>query len=237
MARLARQHRIHLLTNYETSWYPSLHEAYRLVRTENLLGPLRKVVAHTGHRGPREIGVNQEFLEWLTDPVQNGGGAVTDFGCYGINLMNWLTNNRRPTSVTCVLRNMKPAIYPHVDDDATIIIDYPQQQAIVQASWNWPISRKDLEIYGTNGQVICHDQARIELRTDDNAAARQLNPAQLVAPYDDPFAFLAAVVAEKVKPTASNPSALANNLLVVEILDAAKQSASQRQSIALPALP
>jgi len=40
-------------------------------------------------KGPQKIGVNQEFLEWLTDPVQNGGGAEVDFGCYGVNLLTW----------------------------------------------------------------------------------------------------------------------------------------------------
>lgn len=49
------------------------------------IGFLRKIVVHNGHGGPVEIGVNQEFLDWLLDPVQNGGGALTDFGCYGAN--------------------------------------------------------------------------------------------------------------------------------------------------------
>ncbi|MGB3587192.1 MAG: Gfo/Idh/MocA family oxidoreductase, partial [Tunicatimonas sp.] len=62
MAKLARQHNIHLLTNYETTWYGSNHEAYRLVHQENAIGDLRKVVVHDGHPGPKEIGVNQEFL-------------------------------------------------------------------------------------------------------------------------------------------------------------------------------
>ena len=232
MARLAREHQIHLLTNYETSWYPTLHEAHKIACVNNQLGPLRKVVVHAGHRGPQEIGVNREFLEWLTDRQQNGGGAVTDFGCYGVNLMNWFTHNERPTSVTCVLRRFKPDVYPHVDDDATIVLDYAQKQAIVQASWNWPISRKDMEIYGTTGQLVCHDAARMELHLGDDTA-RELQPADRTPPYDDPFAFLAAVVREEIRPGPHDPSALENNLLMVEILDAAKRSAAEGRRVPL----
>src|SRR5688572_25440865 len=90
MATLARRHNIHLLTNYETTWYASNHEAYAMIHEQNALGQIRKIVVHDGHRGPMEIGVNKEFLEWLTDPEKNGGGALMDFGCYGTNLTTWL---------------------------------------------------------------------------------------------------------------------------------------------------
>jgi len=83
MESLAKEHNIMVLTNYETTWYGSNHEAYRQIHSLGTIGEIRKVVVHDGHRGPEEIGVTSEFLEWLTDPVLNGGGAITDFGCYG----------------------------------------------------------------------------------------------------------------------------------------------------------
>lgn len=234
MAELARQHQIHLLTNYETTWYATNHRACELVRVKDQIGRLRKVVVHTGHRGPREIGVNPEFLKWLTDPQQNGGGAVTDFGCYGVNLMNWLTQNQRPSSVTAVLQQIKPETYPRVDDEATIVLEYPKMQAIIQASWNWPINRKDMEIYGTQGQVICRDRHRMEIRTSEMEEADTLELAELDPPFDDPFSYFAAVVRGEVKPGPSDPSSLENNLLVVEVLDAAIESAAHKRQVALP---
>ncbi len=95
MAQLAQQHNVQLLTNYETTWYPSFHRAYDMLHDEQEIGALRKVIAHAGHAGPQRIGANQEFLNWLTDPQQSGGGALSDFGCYGINSINWLTANQR----------------------------------------------------------------------------------------------------------------------------------------------
>ncbi|MBD0295131.1 MAG: Gfo/Idh/MocA family oxidoreductase, partial [Flavisolibacter sp.] len=151
MTQLARKYNIHLLTNYETSWYPTTEKTYQLVADTNYMGRIRKVVVHDGHQGPKEIGVNKEFLDWLTDPVQNGGGALIDFGCYGANLMTYLMQGQEPVSVTAVTRQFKPAIYPKVDGDATIMVGYPAAQCIIQASWNWPFSRTDMEVYGETG--------------------------------------------------------------------------------------
>lgn len=232
MAQLARKHNIHLLTNYETTWYGSNHEAQQLVQ-ENKIGDLRKIVVHDGHFGPKEIGVNEEFLEWLIDPVQNGGGAVTDFGCYGANLITWLMQGKRPTSVTAVLQKIKPDIYPQVDDEATIILAYPKTQGIIQASWNWPYHRKDTEVYGKTGYVLAHNRTDMTILLDEKKGSSPQKAAALQAPYDDPFAYLAGVVRGTISVQPSDLSALENNLIVVEILEAAKESAKKGKTILL----
>jgi len=67
MQALAKEHNIHLLTNYETTWYGSNLKAKEMVE-EGTIGDIRKIVVHDGHPGPKEIGMNEEFLEWLIDP-------------------------------------------------------------------------------------------------------------------------------------------------------------------------
>src|SRR5207248_6813731 len=106
MAEAAHQGRIHVLVNYETTWYRSNRHAYDLVH-QNALGAVRKVVVHDGHRGPKEIGVPPEFLAWLSDPDRNGAGALFDFGCYGADLMTWLMNGQRPETVTAITQHLK----------------------------------------------------------------------------------------------------------------------------------
>ena len=150
MEKLAKENDIHLLTNYETTWYPSNHKAYDVLKS-GAVGDLRKVIVRDGHKGPKRIGVNAEFLEWLTDPKLNGGGAIMDFGCYGANLITWLSQGERPNSVTALTQQLQKENNPEVDDDATIILTYNDFNAIIEASWNWPIGRKDMEIYGGEG--------------------------------------------------------------------------------------
>ncbi|MCD7976953.1 MAG: Gfo/Idh/MocA family oxidoreductase [Tannerellaceae bacterium] len=159
MAQLARENRIHLLTNYETTWYHTNHEAYRLINEEGAIGNITKMNVYDGHQGPFEIGCGKEFTDWLTDPVKNGGGAVIDFGCYGANLATWLLKGQRPLSVYAVLKQQKPDLYPQVDDDATIVVEYPLATVQIMASWNWPLNRKDMHIYGSEGYIY-QDNAR-----------------------------------------------------------------------------
>src|SRR5207244_855233 len=93
-----------------------------------------------------------EFLRWLTDPVLNGGGALTDFGCYGANLFTWLMGNARPVSVLAVTQTLKPTVYPHVDDEATIVVTWPEAVGIIQASWNWPFVRQQPGLHPAPGR-------------------------------------------------------------------------------------
>jgi predicted dehydrogenase len=72
--------------------------------------------------GRRRLAWAPEFLSWLTDPAQNGAGALYDFGCYGVDLMTWLMHGEAPLTVTAVLNHDKPQIYPNVDDDATVVL-------------------------------------------------------------------------------------------------------------------
>jgi predicted dehydrogenase len=230
MAAAAQRGKIHVLVNYETTWYRSNHAADDLVRGGSL-GDIRKIVVHDGHRGPKEINVQPEFLTWLTDPKLNGAGALLDFGCYGADLSTWLMNGQPPLSVTAVTNTIKPDIYPKVDDEAVIILKYPKAVAIIQASWNWPFDRKDMEVYGQKGYVITvlHDDLRVRLpdQQEQNVKAKDV-----AAPYDDPLTELRAVVLNGAKP--DGLTSLETNLVAMEILDAARTSAATGKSVALP---
>ncbi len=228
--RSAAEGGIPVLVNYETTWYPAVHAAHDLAKEVKALGEIRKVVVHAGHRGPKEIGVQPEFLDWLTDPVRNGAGALFDFGCYGANLATWLMDDARPTSVTAVTQRIKPEVYPRVDDEATILLEYPGAQAIVQASWNWPFDRKDLEVYGRTGQALTTGQKALRVRLEGKP--EELRQAPPLSPPGDEFLrYFAAVVRGEITP--SGLSSLRNNLVVTEILDAARRSAATGRTVSL----
>lgn len=233
MKALAEKHKIHLLTNYETTWYATNHKAYELVIKNKAIGDLRKIVIHDGHKGPQEIGVNKEFLDWLTDPIQNGGGAITDFGCYGANLITWLTNGEKPEYVVSITQQIKPNIYPKVDDEATILLKYPKMQGIIQASWNWPFNRKDMEVYGKTGYVITDNSSDIRVRLENDKMEQKDKLKERPAPYNDPFSLFSSVVTGEITLPKYDLSSLENNMIVVEILDAAKKSAKTGKAVKL----
>jgi glucose-fructose oxidoreductase len=231
--KAARAGKIQVLVNYETTWYRSNQAAYDLVH-EKALGEIRKIVVHDGHSGPKEINVGPEFLAWLTDPRLNGGGALFDFGCYGADLATWLMDGLRPDSVTAVTQQIKPEVYPRVDDEATIILTYPNAQAIVQASWNWPFSRKDMEVYGQKGYAITvgRDAVRVRLpeKEEISEVARPLEKTK-----EDSVFYLRAVLLGGLKP--EGQSSLETNVIVTEILDAARKSAATGKTVSLARTP
>lgn len=232
METLAKQHNIHLLTNYETTWYATNHKAYDMVK-QGAIGDLRKIVVHDGHKGPIELGINSEFTDWLTDPVANGGGAVVDFGCYGANLITWMSNGQKPKQVVAMTQTIKPDIYTKVDDEATIILKYPKMQGIIQASWNWPVSRKDMEVYGQTGYIYSDNRNDLRYRLSEEQREQSEKLEERTYPYNDPFALLAAVVKGEITLPPYALSSLENNMIVVEILDAARESAQTGRTIEL----
>ncbi|MCJ7465876.1 MAG: Gfo/Idh/MocA family oxidoreductase [Maribacter sp.] len=235
MEALAKKYHIYLLTNYETSWYPTNLKAYELYK-EGAIGGLRKVIVRDGHKGPKKIGVSAEFLNFLTDPVLNGGGAIMDFGCYGANLMTWFQDGKRPNTVTAVTQQLQEAHNPKVDDDATIILTYDDAMAILEPSWNWPIGRKDMEVYGEKGVIYADNRHDLRVRMSegyDGFTEEIFKLGEREVPFDDPFALFAAVINGDTTLGPFDPYSLENNMVTMEILDAAIRSAKTHSTVLL----
>ena len=227
----ARRYDVHVLVNYETTWYASNAEALQMA-SRGELGEIRKVIVHDGHEGPKEIGVGPEWLPWLTDPKQNGAGALFDFGCYGADLITVLMHGETPLSVTAVSQTDKPDIYPHVEDDSTVIVRYPKMQAVLMPSWNWSFSRKDMELYGTGGMVTTVGPASLRVRRRGESEEKQLASPALPGEQATSLGYLAAVLHGKVKDE-GDLSALDTNVVVMQILDAARTSAASGHTVTL----
>jgi predicted dehydrogenase len=141
-----------------------------------------------------------------------------------------MMDNQRPLSVTALTQQIKPQIYAQVDDEATILLEYPKAQGIIQASWNWPFSRKDFEVYGERGYAVATggDLLQVKLPGLQQPARR---PGPLPADKRDSVSYLISVVRGKRKP--EGLSSIENNMIVTEILAAARESARTGKKIAL----
>ena len=140
-----------------------------------------------------------------------------------------------PIEVLAVTQQIKPDIYPNVDDEATIILTYDKSQTIIQASWNWPYNRKDIEIYGKSGFIKCLNTQDMQvLRSEQKAVSIQAET--LPEPFHDPFAYFMAVIRGEIKPDPHDLSSLENNLVVMAILQAAMTSARSGRKFMLKEL-
>jgi predicted dehydrogenase len=223
---------ISVIVNYETTWYPSHREMHGLIKDHKTMGDIRKMVAMDGHQGPKEINTPPEFFGWLNDPVKNGAGALFDFGCYGANLMTWMMDNQRPIRVTAMTQHIKPEIYTHVEDEATILVEYPKAQGIIQGSWNWPFARKDFEVYTQKAYAYAIGGDMLRVRMPEQKVEKV--PKLPMNPPDDrnSVSYLISVARGRRKP--EGLSSVENNMIVTEILTSARESARTGHAVDLP---
>ncbi len=233
--KAAREHHVQVLVNYETTWYASNAEALNELQSGKL-GTVRKVLVRDGHEGPKEIGVGPEWLPWLTDPKQNGAGALFDFGCYGADLGTVIFKGATPQSVTAVAQTHKPDIYSRTEDDATVIVAYPGAQVILMPSWDWSFAVKNMEVYGTQGEFFTVAGKDIVTRYKGEKTESAAHPAPVLAQnQSNSLDYLAAVLHGQIDPK-GDLSSLETNMIVVQILDAARESARQGKTISLKPL-
>ncbi|HEV2494794.1 MAG TPA: Gfo/Idh/MocA family oxidoreductase [Terriglobia bacterium] len=233
MERLADEAHIKLMVNYWNAWVAPTHDLFHRVYGGQL-GPVQKIVVAYGHQGPKEIGVSKEFAAWLYDPVKNGGGALIDFGCYGAEWALWLKG--RPSRVYAQALKLKTAQHNAVDDDALIVLEYPDATAIIQASWDWPYNEDQVEVYGPKGSLLAtHDELFYRSATaPDNRQMPQGEPVALQpVPHEtsNPISYFVWCIRND-KPI-ENPLAAPLNVGVVEILDAAKESIRSGRPVVL----
>lgn len=233
MAQTARNAHIKLMVNYWNAWVAPTYGLHRRVEAGEI-GPVQKIIAQQGHQGPKEIGVSKYFADWLYDPVKNGGGALIDFGCYGAEWALWLKG--RPSRVYAYTLTLKTDQHNKVDDDATILLEYPDAVAVLQASWDWPYDRGQVEVFGPKGSLLATGDALLHRAANSQAGPQNLDggPVQLeTLPHEksNPVSYLVYCI-RNAKPI-EGPLAADLNVGVVEILDAAKESIRTSKAVPL----
>jgi len=141
-------------------------------------------------------------------------------------------HGQAPQTVTAVANHDKPEIYPRVDDDSTIVLQYRHAQAVIEGSWNWPFSRKDMEVYGATGYAITVGPDKLRVRHERDHEEQWVTPPALPEPESNSLSYLAAVLRGQVRDS-GDLSALDTNVTVMQILDAARESARSGRSVHL----
>jgi predicted dehydrogenase len=224
MERLANQANIKLMVNYWNAWVAPTHDLYHRVRAGQV-GPVQKIIVQYGHGGPKEIGVTQYFADWLYDPVKNGGGAIMDFGCYGAEWALWLKG--RQARVSAIAGKLKVEQHNKVDDDATIVLDYPDGTAIIEASWNWPYGMGQVQVFGPKGSLLATGSELFYRSAKDDVAKMALEGQRitldpLARVTSNPISYFVDCI-RNGKPI-EDPLSTKLNVQVMEILDAARES-------------
>jgi predicted dehydrogenase len=229
MERLADKAGIKLMVNYWNAWVAPSYELFHRVKSGEI-GPVQRIIVQYGHQGPKEIGISKEFGDWLYDPAKNGGGAIMDFGCYGAEWALWLKG--RPSRVYATTRKLKTDQHNQVDDDATIVLDYPDATVTIEPSWDWPYGMDRVYVFGSKGSYLA-TQNDLFFRQSAQSS-ENLNGERLVIPpvgreTSNPISYMIERIRDN-KPI-DDPLSAQLNVQVMEILDAARDSARTGRAV------
>ena len=196
--RPAAEGGIPVLVNYETTWYPAVHAALpwpreKALRRDPQGGGPRRAPGPEGDRRPARVPrlahrpgpqrrrgpLRLRLLRRQPDDLADGRRAA-DLG-----------DRRDPADQARGLSEGRR----RGDDHPGV----PGAQAIVQASWNWPFDRKDLEVYGRTGQALHGGPGGLagppRRKPEERAGTRRRSPPGTTLRY------FAAVVRGEIKPS------------------------------------
>ncbi|MDQ1471846.1 MAG: hypothetical protein QOJ99_3326 [Bryobacterales bacterium] len=224
---IAKKAGIRVMCNYQMAWWPANYTAKK-VADSGILGQVYRLHGIVGHGGPGNQGVrNSAFFSWLTDPVQNGAGALMDFGCYDALWSLWYLG--RPESVYAHVNHLRHTVFPKVEDNADLMLTYKNAIGIFEGSWDLPRSYQDLEVFGLKGSVYMKNRS-VERQEGREKKTVEITP---LAPDDaEPIAYMTSRMRQN-KPIEGMTS-LEMNVQVVEIIEAARESVRTGKPVALP---
>lgn len=180
MLNAATAANIKLLINWPTAWFPAIQEWERRLLAGDL-GQIFYLKSRSAHNGPKEIGCSPFFYEWLHDAEKNGAGALMDYCGYSADM------NARflglPTQVTG-MRGTFVKDYPVPDDNAIILMKYPQAFGIAEACWTQTVAAAEGAnqiVYGTGGSLAIVGSTVVWQRPGH--APETIVPPEPVAPY------------------------------------------------------
>lgn len=225
---LALQHEIQVMTNYQMAWWAANHEQHRQAASGEI-GQVWRLHGVVGNAGPAPRDLRRKvFFDWLTDPVANGAGALVDFGIYSAIWAVWHLG--LPEFVYATVSQLQPARFPKVEDNAVMVLSYPDGVGIFEGSWDLPRGFQQLEIFGLNGSLAMDRDSLT--RREGRKPAVEVESPKLAQTASHPIRYMIDRI-NRDEPL-DQIVALDINVDAVQILEAAKISARERRAIPLP---
>ncbi len=228
MARAASDAQTTLMINWPTEWGAAYQEVERQILAGEL-GDIRYFKFRSAHNGPKEIGCDPTFYEWLYDAEKNGAGALMDYCGYGAAMCARFLG--RPDSVTGI-RAVLAKDYPLPDDNAIIAMQYPDAFGVCEASWTQVVGyvAPNLVAYGSEGG-LCVWGDKVHLSRKGQATEIIEPPAPVAPRRSGPEYFLHCLRTGSPIEGACAPDV---SLIGQEILEAGLRASDTGQAQTLP---
>jgi predicted dehydrogenase len=186
VAEAARKSHAMFQLNDDNLFIPR-YRALRNVIDDGMIGEVQYIWITRGYHGPEERG------DWFWDPMENGGGAIMDYGSHAVSSVWFLAGyDKEPVEVRSLGIEARQKLrliggrfrQIETDDDAHFKVRFVNPKngdwvtAVIEATWAWPELGRDgsdvhgyIEVEGSKGTVTAcvdennHDYLRVVSRT------------------------------------------------------------------------
>ena len=158
-----------------------------------------------------------------------------DFGCYGAD---WaVVVKGRPQRIYATSLRLKTEQHNAVEDDATVVLEYPDATAILMPSWDWSYGKGQVEFFGSKGSLLARGdgllfQPAADPNRLDSPDGKPVETAPVPPEKRDGVAYFLYCI-RKNQPVEGLVSA-SINVSVNEIIDAAKESIRTGRAVPMP---
>src|SRR5688572_9863226 len=151
------------------------YRALRNVIDDGMIGEVQPIWITRGYHGPEERG------DWFWNPMENGGGAIMDYGSHAVSSVWFLVGyDKSPVEVRSLGIEARQRLrliggrfrQIETDDDAHFKVRFVNPKngdwvtAVIEATWAWPELGRDgsdvhgyIEVQGSTGTVTaCVDE-------------------------------------------------------------------------------
>jgi predicted dehydrogenase len=172
------------------------YRALRNVIDDGMIGEVQHIWITRGYHGPEERG------DWFWDPMENGGGAIMDYGSHAVSSVWFLAGyDKSPVEVRSLGIEARQKMrliggrfrQIETDDDAHFKVRFVNPTngdwitAVIEATWAWPELGRDgsdvhgyIEVEGSKGTVAaCVDEnGRDYLRVVSRGFGERIIPVE-----------------------------------------------------------
>ena len=153
---------------------------------------------------------------------------MVDFGIYNAIWALWHLG--MPAQVFAVTHQFQPERFPKVEDNAVMVLTYPDSVGVFESSWALPRGSRSLEVSGSDGSFsLSRDSLAYRERRGE---ARELEASPLPEADRNPIRHVIDRLSRGRPP--GHITAIDINVDAVQVLEAAKLSARQGRAISLP---
>jgi predicted dehydrogenase len=219
---------IELLINWPTAWSAVIQEMEKIILAGEI-GQLTYFKQRSAHNGPKEIGCDPHFWQWLYDEEKNGAGALMDYCCYSADMCARFMG--LPEQVTG-FRGVFVKDYPVPDDNAIILMKYAHAFGVAEASWTQTVgyAASNPIAYGTGGSITVSGDKLVIQKTGKEPQI--ITPAPLAAPLRNGPEYLLHCINTGVHVEGFCSMGVSRN--AQEILEAGKKAADTGITTNLP---